>query len=1260
MRITASQIVDWTNRRTKEAQTELPRWVRKLCFQIGSTREIAFPAGDSTYRPGWDGRLFCDQGDAWIPQGTSYWEIGCDVNITSKANRVYGGRLKAISSAERAEATFVFVTPRRWIKKDEWLALKRDKKDWLDVKVCDADDLEQWLEQSPVIALQFAEYLGLLGPGVESLEHYWLRWSKQCSPSITKEAFFTDRDATREKLQTIITEIGSAEGKYITIRADSVDEAAAFATATFLAHPTFANQALVVTATDGWRYVDANPQLQIAIAADDEIAAHGSPRNNLLIIVPHAVGNLAVSETEQELLLERPNIYDFEKALVAMGMEESDATRQALSTGRSWAVLRRHRASNSAIRHPAWLDTPQAASLVTLCLLGVWNEKREADKRVVERICDQPYETIEGNLRYLAQVDDAPVLHLGSVWKAKSPLELLDLFGAQITCSQLGRFFQVAAELLSVPDPQLELPESERYAAQIYDKVHPQSGLLFNSLCDTLIKLAVRGSDIPALLNLNIEGRVADLVSDLLNDADRVRWLSLASFLPALAEAAPNEFLKAVEHSLDHPETPVAHLILETTDGGFGGRCWHAGLLWALETLAWAPKWLARVAFILARLTHVPYNNRWANTPGRSLFGMFRVRLPQTAADLPSRLKVLDLLVQHDSEAAFDLLDALTENGPQHAHPAARPKWRDDDAGVGNGVPRHEQRDMYLAAKEHMHRLSTGNAARLVRLFENTVITDGEEMAKVLDRMRDYTRKEFADEERLVLRATLRDRVHRQRNYQKESTDELQIQLASFDTLYADLAPADPVTRHSWLFSSHWPNLPVDEGSDSDIKIQLLEKARVAALEDITVSLGPEGIERVVNECDEPSTVGLTLANQEKDSAGWVDWIVTNGEDFQLASPMSECIAGLLRSLPEQQTETILRTVLERGASENWSAEQRARFLILAPPISFTWRLAADAGPDTDAAYWSHVQLFGWIRNWHDDMTYVLERLMDARRSRTALQCCEFDLENTDARLLFELLNRFLKGEETEGPQPNSWSIEKMLKHLEQSGEIEKTALVQLEFVLFPALCHGVEARAGALFGAVTSDPAIFSELISLAYKPDHGEREEVITDDLKNAAHNAWDVLRACKRLPGTQDDGSIDPDEFLQFIDGAREQCRQNDRLSKAEYTLGEILAHAPSDEDGTWPCAPARQVLDRQDQESMRRGFFFGAVNKRGVTVRDPCVGGDQERDLAAHYRDHAQKIQHTQPRVAELLESLAQNYERDAVHEDNDANLRKETF
>ena len=56
--------------------------------------------------------------------------------------------------------------------------------------------------------------------------------------------------------------------------------------------------------------------------------------------------------------------------------------------------------------------------------------------------------------------------------------------------------------------------------AQVHGKVHPHSGLMFESVCDSLMKLAVRGSEQLGLQALNIEERVSGLIHELLDNAD--------------------------------------------------------------------------------------------------------------------------------------------------------------------------------------------------------------------------------------------------------------------------------------------------------------------------------------------------------------------------------------------------------------------------------------------------------------------------------------------------------------------------------------------------------------------------------------------------------------------------------------------------------------------------------------------------------------------------------------------------------------------
>jgi hypothetical protein len=95
--------------------------------------------------------------------------------------------------------------------------------------------------------------------------------------------------------------------------------------------------------------------------------------------------------------------------------------------------------------------------------------------------------------------------------------------------------------------------------------------------------------------------------------ADGVRWLSLAALLPDLAEAAPEVFLKCIDVSLAESDATVTRLLTETSGSGSMGQCWHAGLLWALERLAWAPQRLTRIALLLARFAHTEIKGNWGN-----------------------------------------------------------------------------------------------------------------------------------------------------------------------------------------------------------------------------------------------------------------------------------------------------------------------------------------------------------------------------------------------------------------------------------------------------------------------------------------------------------------------------------------------------------------------------------------------------------------------------------------------------------------------
>jgi hypothetical protein len=282
--ITARHIAEWAG--GKNAQAALPRYVRRLIHEAGSITQIAVPAGDSTSQPGWDGEITSEHGNAWVPKGKSFWEMSCEAKAASKANDDYNKRTGESPEDLRKESTLVIVTARKWAQKWKWLVDKRVASDWKEVRVYDADDLEQWLEQTPAVKLRFGDEIGLTGHGVEDVERHWNHWAEQTDVAITPEAFFASRESERDRfLAELRKRLEEQATNPITIRADSVEEASAFAASSLQSQPDLCSTGLIVTDLTGWRFVEQNPSLRIAVAARPEIAEKPTQRAGLIVII---------------------------------------------------------------------------------------------------------------------------------------------------------------------------------------------------------------------------------------------------------------------------------------------------------------------------------------------------------------------------------------------------------------------------------------------------------------------------------------------------------------------------------------------------------------------------------------------------------------------------------------------------------------------------------------------------------------------------------------------------------------------------------------------------------------------------------------------------------------------------------------------------------------------------------------------------------------------------------------------------------------
>ena len=143
-----------------------------------------------------------------------------------------------------------------------------------------------------------------------------------------------------------------------------------------------------------------------------------------------------------------------------------------------------------------------------------------------------------------------------------------------------------------------------------------------------------------------------------------------------------------------------------------------------------------------------------------------------------------------------------------------------------------------------------------------------------------------------------------------------------------------------------------------------------------------------------------------------------------------------------------------------------------------------------------------------------------------------------------------------------------------------------------------------------------------------------------------AFTVLNRIRRTPGTGDDGVIDVNTLMSWVNEAREMSRNFDYADVIDSQMGQLLARAPAVKDDMWPSRPVCEVLEAVRSESMGLGFIIGISNERGASGY-VITGGKEERELAEMYRDRARRLSFEFPFVATLVEDIAKSYDADAV-------------
>ena len=248
--VNETDLLDWAERR--DAQGGLPELTRRLILaEAGYQPDLRFPSGDNVQMQGWDGVCKLNGTALHVPLGWSGWEMGTNRDPKAKANSDYRARVHFPQHLKPSETSFVFVTPRRFGRKEQWAKQRRAEKIWSDVRVFDVIDLVQWLEQYPAVGLWFAQLIGRAPSGVMELVHAWQQWSLSTRIPLSCDLILADRDTQAARLQRWVHR---DEPSVLAVQAESPSEAIAFLYAAIEQFPADYRDAFhsrAIVATDG-------------------------------------------------------------------------------------------------------------------------------------------------------------------------------------------------------------------------------------------------------------------------------------------------------------------------------------------------------------------------------------------------------------------------------------------------------------------------------------------------------------------------------------------------------------------------------------------------------------------------------------------------------------------------------------------------------------------------------------------------------------------------------------------------------------------------------------------------------------------------------------------------------------------------------------------------------------------------------------------------------------------------------------------------
>jgi len=1255
--VTRDNIERWAD--TTFSKAALPYLISRLVrATTPASTKANLPSGSATYIGGWDGIVICDTETSYVPLGTSLWEFGTASDCKGKANDDYEKRKNNPIGYTPKDSVFIFVTPRLWTKKEEWVTAKKAENHWKDVIVYDAVDIEQWLDVALSVSRWFAAQDGVGTypfDGIMTADEFWEEWSTGAKGLVLlPESVIAGREYEKNQLLSTLQGEPSIKG----IKASTKNEAIAFIIASAKTFPTeeadrFFSKALIVDTEGNFRgiRINTNTSLNLIPRFDETQPLYAAVAKGHHVLVPLGADDNFNQETISLPTIDRDEQID---SLIKSGVSRVDAEKFSRESARNITILKR--LLGFPHNKTKWIEKVNIREIIPALLLGRWNETFVGDIELIEKLSEQEYSDYLITLNKWKNFEESPIIQIGETWRLTSPLDLWTNLSSHLTQKDFQKIQECFTLAFKDGNPIIELEDKNSLAA-LFNKKNKYSNWSREGLTQSLILVSRLGDSVKIPYLNHPQIWVDNIILDLLHNASGDMWISVDQELPLISEASPDSFLKAVNNSLSKEKPEIMDMFNEE-NGFLHKTSHHTGLLWALENLAWLPEYLKDASLILLKLSRLDPGGSLSNRPLNSLSEIFKPWHYQTLASYDERMEILKYITEQEKESGWALLIRMLPDSHGIAHPTHKMRWRIFDKNTNLIYTYKEIWDTHSAVIEMLINLFDYDEEKFSQLInETTNLNKESDRKRVLDWADEVCSKVV--QKKFTTWETIRKILNHHKSHPDKEWSLPQSDLERLEELYYKLQPKDIVNKYIWLFNDHWPDFP--EGftyKDNEYEKRheqqnkRIDEARKDASINFLKELGLKQTLELRKEVKEFRFLGDSLAK-----------VITSQDDILTVSQSlnDENTIGFAHSFIFRKSiiegfdwiESLFKELQQRKFSNN----ALSNVLIPLNQSQQLWVFISTLDVEIQNKYWQNIYP-NFYNISDDEKAFGIKMLLKHKRYFSAIDVASHFTNAIPSNLLSEILKKAATEKASESSRFKGYEIERIFEELDKRTEIEKSTLIELEWLYLPILdSYGTKRNPKILEEELANNPEFFIDVLKWIYIPKdktklENERKGISDQDIKNRAKQAYHLLHSWTKIPGMKEDYSIDETVLRDWIKKVRELAKEVSRLDVADMEIGKMLAHYPENIP-EWPQEKLFQIIEEINTDSLKRNYSSALFNKSSFSSRGAFDGGDIEREKAAYFEKLSSDFKNKYPNVAEIFKRLSDGYLMDAKRMDEEA-------